>query len=452
VFWWAADWIPAAGLRSNWDNQTLFDFNGKVLPALSVLGGLSSTAGMTPPPAPANFRVTAAAIDSITLNWNASYSADKYALYRASAEEGPWDTPVDETVTETTYADRNLTPGTTYYYQVKAHNGHGWGSPSAVNGTTRALTAPAGFRISEYDTDSISLAWDTVAGATGYKIYHAGPAAGAPAESAYIQLGGDLGAGVTGYPHTGLGSGEIHYYKISALFGSRGEGPKSAPVNATTGTPPPAYATVNMGTGTLDADFTDGTKAAWSTDSLLSVGYSIAGLYVANDTTNLYVALDFGSNPPGGYTYDRLIVLIDNTSSSTGNADTSTKVAQTQSFESGSSLEGYVMQRMNSTVSGTTNVACNVTAWTGGDADPWVWKPAAPSGATTVKFSIPLANIAGATAGNILKVFAAFSQGWENGTNIRVGDIIPSAAASGTSKDDAAITIDMTQALAYTVK
>ena len=35
-FWWAADWIPIAGLRGNWDNQTLFDFNGKALPALRV--------------------------------------------------------------------------------------------------------------------------------------------------------------------------------------------------------------------------------------------------------------------------------------------------------------------------------------------------------------------------------------------------------------------------------
>ncbi|MDR2070830.1 MAG: glycosyl hydrolase 53 family protein, partial [Treponema sp.] len=208
VFWWAGDWIPATGLRSNWDNQTLFDFNGKALPALSVLGGLSSTAGMTPPPAPANFRVTAAAIDSITLNWDASYSADKYALYRASAQEGPWDTPVDETVTETAYADRNLTPGTTYYYQVKAHNEHGWGSPSAVNGTPRALTVPANFRAAPVDNSSISLAWDTVADATGYKIYHAGPAAGAPAENAYIQLGGDLGAGVTGYPQPDWAVGE----------------------------------------------------------------------------------------------------------------------------------------------------------------------------------------------------------------------------------------------------
>jgi len=35
-FWWAAEWISFPGLRSNWDNQTLFDLDGKALPALRV--------------------------------------------------------------------------------------------------------------------------------------------------------------------------------------------------------------------------------------------------------------------------------------------------------------------------------------------------------------------------------------------------------------------------------
>jgi len=38
IFWWAGDWISYPGLRSNWDNQTLFDLDGKALPALKVFG------------------------------------------------------------------------------------------------------------------------------------------------------------------------------------------------------------------------------------------------------------------------------------------------------------------------------------------------------------------------------------------------------------------------------
>ncbi|MDR0644925.1 MAG: glycosyl hydrolase 53 family protein [Treponema sp.] len=456
VFWWGADWIPATGLRSNWDNQTLFDFNGKALPALSVLGGLSSTAGITPPLVPANFHATSTTIDSVTLAWNASYSADKYALYRASSAEGPWDTPVADNITETTYADTDLTPGTTYYYQVKAHNEHGWGDPGTLTESTKALTAPAGFRVNTVNTDSISLDWNTVADATAYKIYHTGPVESEPTENDYTQLVSDLGSGNTGYDHAGLGSGETHYYKICAVFGNHGEGPVSAAVYATTGThPAPDYATVDMASGTLDADFNDPNKAAWSATSLSpNTNYDIVTLYAANDADNLYVALYFDGNSPGGYTYDRLIVMIDNTSSNNGNANTGTKVAQNQTLETGTSLEGYVMQRMNSSVSGTTGVASNVTSWTGGDESAnWLYTPGTPSGAAVVKFSIPLANIGSAVSGNVLRIFAAFSQGWSNGSDIRVGDIIPSTAITlGGTVDSASITIDMSQALSYTVK
>jgi fibronectin type 3 domain-containing protein len=458
VFWWAGDWIPATGLRSNWDNQTLFDFNGKALPALSVLGGLSSTAGTIPPQAPGNLRLTSATIDSITLAWDASYGADKYAVYRAGAAEGPW-TALDETVTGTTYADTGLVPGTAYYYQAKAHNEHGWGSPAELTAQTPAPAAPANFRVTGSTGTSISLAWDARDSATGYKIYHA-QSATEPADTAYTLLPGNIAAGTTTYEHTSLGSSETHYYKISALFGSHGEGPRSGAINAATGAPPPSYATVDMATGTLDADFTNSSKAAWvnaAGDSLApsnSANYDIKGLYVANDANNLYIALDFDGSRPSGYTYDRLIVMIDNTASSAGSANTAVNAAQTQNLADGTSIEAYAMQRMTTTVTGTVGVAGNVSSWAGGDeAANWLYTPGSPAGAAVIKFSIPLAAIAGSASGTQLRVFAAFSQGWSTGSNIVVGDLIPAAAVTtGGTVDSGTIIIDMSQALAYTVK
>ncbi|MCL2880282.1 MAG: arabinogalactan endo-1,4-beta-galactosidase [Treponema sp.] len=38
IFYWAGDWISYPGLLSNWDNQSLFDLDGKALPALRVFG------------------------------------------------------------------------------------------------------------------------------------------------------------------------------------------------------------------------------------------------------------------------------------------------------------------------------------------------------------------------------------------------------------------------------
>ncbi|MFZ2988638.1 glycosyl hydrolase 53 family protein, partial [Ideonella sp.] len=46
VFWWAPEWlaVPGAGWRTGdgngWENQALFDFNGRALPSLSAFGRL----------------------------------------------------------------------------------------------------------------------------------------------------------------------------------------------------------------------------------------------------------------------------------------------------------------------------------------------------------------------------------------------------------------------------
>ncbi|MDR1470713.1 MAG: glycosyl hydrolase 53 family protein [Spirochaetaceae bacterium] len=458
VFWWAADWIPAPGLKSNWDNQTLFDFNGKALPALAVLGGL--TYSPAPPLAPGNLHTTATTIDTVALAWNTSATADTYAVYRADSASGPWTTPINDTITGTTYTDNDasLEPGTPYYYQVKAHNGHGWGNPSTtLTASTLALTAPASFQVSTYDTYSITLGWTAVSGATAYKIYHA-QSPDTPADNAYSALSGadNLASGTTTYTHDSLSSSETHWYKISAVYGAHGEGPLSVAVSATTGAPPPppAYATVAMNSGTLDADFSNSGKAASSTTSLspsTTPNYDIAGLYVANNATNLYVAVDFGSNQPSGYKNDRLVVLIDNTASSAGGV-TDIKVATTQTLTDSPSIEAYAQRIMKeSSVTGTTGIACNVTAWTGGtSAESWLYTPGTPSGATVVKFSIPLANIGNVASGNVLRVFAAFSEGWDSG-EIVVGDIIPSTGGT-VENSNKTITLDMAQALSYTVK
>jgi hypothetical protein len=462
VFWWAADWIPAAGLKSNWDNQTLFDFNGKALPALSVLGGLPG-AGNAPPGKPKNLRSTAADLNSISLAWDAVYGADKYALYRASDETGPWDTPLDDELTAAAYSDTNLTPGTTYYYRVNAHNAHGWGNMSNVlTKATNALTPPAGFGVTGTDSVSITLGWTAVTGVTAYKIYHAGPAADEPDASTFSILTGadNIAQSTTTFTHNGLTGGDKHWYRITAVYGLLGESPRSAAISGTVGAASPAYASINMNTGTLDTDFQDSAKAASSTVSLSpsnSANYDIQGLYAANDATNLYIALDFGAAPPSGYGNDRIIVYIDNAGSTAGGVSPSagasaspSNIAQTQTLNN-ASLEAFAQQIMNSSVTGTSGIATNATSWTM-DSGTWLYSPDTPAGATVIKFSIPLANIGGAAAGNVLKVFGAFSQGWSNGTNIVVGDVIPSSAASGASVDGNSITIDMDQALNYTVK
>ena len=36
VFYWGGDWIPCDNVPDTWENQALFDFDGKALPALEA--------------------------------------------------------------------------------------------------------------------------------------------------------------------------------------------------------------------------------------------------------------------------------------------------------------------------------------------------------------------------------------------------------------------------------
>ncbi|MDR2478292.1 MAG: glycosyl hydrolase 53 family protein [Treponema sp.] len=472
VFWWGGDWIPAPGLKSNWDNQTVFDFYGKPLPVLSVFG-ITNVEG--PPPKPAGLRVNNSTLDTISLVWNTANpnaGVDVYALYRLDSAEGEWNLLADN-LTVANYDDENLTPGTTYYYQLKAHNSFGWGNPgNALQAVTVAKTAPAGFIVTAVAADSITLNWQTLAHTTGYTIYHAGPLASTPNDGDYTALSGaeNINFATTTFTHSGLSSGDTHWYKISAQFvDGHGEGPQSAAVSATAEAIILEQATISMATGTLDADFMAISKAAWSTDSITPTvtdtnnpNYDIAGLYVANDATNLYIAVDFGTNQPAAYEYDRIVVLIDNTSSSTGGV--TNKVVATQTLQNGT-IEAFAQRIFRDTRGGFTSTTGGVinasAAWTGGNSAPWLWKPPSPSNPTVIKFSIPLANI-GVVSGDVIKVFAACSQGLSNGSNLSLGDFIPAAAVSsgGSPVTDVTIggsaintaAIDMNAALSFTVR
>ncbi len=93
-------------------------------------------------------------------------------------------------------------------------------------------TAPAGFRVvSVTGGDNVNLAWDAVAGATGYTIAY-GPASGS---LPYRQgaAAGDTSATVAG---VGAGSAGSHYFEIQALPGGPWSGAVEASTTATTST------------------------------------------------------------------------------------------------------------------------------------------------------------------------------------------------------------------------
>lgn len=189
-------------------------------------GGQSSTLS-----APTGFSLTQTS-SAIKLSWNQVSGAIGYAIYRAL--------PSDDTYTylnainATSYTDTDVESGQTYYYAVGAvnedyqvgelaedhitFNGSGGGgeTPTAP-ATPSGLTATAG-------TSSISLSWNSVSGATSYKVYRATSASGNYSERDNV--------GNTSYTDYDVTKGTTYYYKVTALNSAGAESAKSSAVSA----------------------------------------------------------------------------------------------------------------------------------------------------------------------------------------------------------------------------
>ncbi|MCL2880283.1 MAG: glycosyl hydrolase 53 family protein, partial [Treponema sp.] len=236
VMWWGADWIalpPGSGLKTNAEMCALFEStgfartNGKVLPALRVLGGIVGADRAKPGIVTGLAAVVVG--NTVTLNWTAVNSAiaSKYELDRATARDGPW-TTISDTLTGGSYSDNGLADNAAYYYRVRAYNTNGWGAfcdPVEAETQVFQYTVPTGLRAASTTASSVTMVWNSAAGASSYRLYGAksspGPGSAAePGDSAFALLA-ETGAATT-YTHSGLANGDTWWYKVSAVFVNHG--------------------------------------------------------------------------------------------------------------------------------------------------------------------------------------------------------------------------------------
>jgi fibronectin type 3 domain-containing protein len=230
--------------------------------------------------------VTAAPLSasSIQITWLSPSGTDKpsgYTIYRSTVASGTF--PSIANTSNLTYTDTGLNPSTTYYYFVKAYNSYGDGSVSSTaSATTTAASsgggggsgaskpsAPTGVTATRQSASNVYITWNSVSGATSYKIYWSYTASGT-----YSYAGTTTS---TNYTDSGWGASESGYIKVSAV-NSAGEGVLSSyasfPAYSSGGdgggsTWPPTVANTFDGTGvtTTTAQVFDGTLS--STSSVL---------------------------------------------------------------------------------------------------------------------------------------------------------------------------------------
>jgi fibronectin type 3 domain-containing protein len=194
---------------------------------------------------------------SIALRWNSVFEAAGYYVYRSLDTYGTF--TLVGTTSSTSYTDSAVAANTTYYYTVSAFNSAGESPQSsyasaatgnAVGGSI--LSAPTGLTgstssisIIEYtigqvtqpsqpmqpsqpisSTHTITLSWNSVSGATGYRVYRSLSASGT-----YSLVGTTSSAS---YTDSGVVGNTAYYYTVSA-FNSTGESPQSSSITITTG-------------------------------------------------------------------------------------------------------------------------------------------------------------------------------------------------------------------------
>jgi fibronectin type 3 domain-containing protein len=213
---------------------TGFTGNGGFLggAVLQINGSLVNAQGSNTPPG-------SLPLVSITGNGNVQYDSktiastytvlvaasapSSYLVERSTQSGGPY-TQVGSPTT-TSFADTNLSPGTTYFYVVQAQNAAGASPDSSQVSAITIPSTPIGVSAATASQTEIDVTWTPSAGATSYVVSR-GAGAGGP----YSPVGTSSG---TTFNDTGLAAGTTYYYVVQASD-SGGTSPDSADASATT--------------------------------------------------------------------------------------------------------------------------------------------------------------------------------------------------------------------------
>jgi hypothetical protein len=241
IFWWGADIIAlnnlplsrinvngyvddGRGYRSDSEMGTIFGStdsyatSGYALPVIKILGGMRG-ANVTKPGKMLGMTAASTA-GSITLTWPRVHSAIAASYDIERSEDLTTWTPVNSptgsnTVGDATYTDSGLTGGTLYYYRIRAvnSNGNGTWSDSVPMNTTGFI--PENLRRTAATIDTVTLGWNTLAGATKYEVRR-----GTSASGPWTMLD-DTVTGIT-YTDNGLTPATSYWYQVRAFDTSWG--------------------------------------------------------------------------------------------------------------------------------------------------------------------------------------------------------------------------------------
>lgn len=222
---------------------------------------LKSYNTITPPTAPqaaSNLTATADGYTQINLGWQYGGSLPiTFEIYRSTAETGPF-TLVASIVSTSSFSDKNLIPGTTYYYKLRSVNSNAASSYTAVASATTQLdteapTQPLNLTIASSTFTTTSLVWSASTDnikVTGYEIWANNVLIGTTA--------------IPGFMATDLLPNTTYTYYVVAVDANNNKSVASNTVSRTTSNPDVYYSksSGNLNAASTWGKGTDGSGAA----------------------------------------------------------------------------------------------------------------------------------------------------------------------------------------------
>ena len=158
-------WYAVQGVNADDRTSKSYDDNG-----------VSATA-LYPIPADVELTAATATPDGITVTWKTAANAASYNVLRKTAG-AEW-TVLANNVTAAAYTDKDVLPGTMYWYTVKGVNSDGTEGGYNDNGVsaTALYPIPADVKMSNavVSGNTIVVTWEKAAGAATYNVYRKGP-------------------------------------------------------------------------------------------------------------------------------------------------------------------------------------------------------------------------------------------------------------------------------------
>jgi len=160
--------------------------------------------------------------DRIRVTWSAAVGASHYELYRSDIPGADFLRIAQ--VSTTSYDDRAIVLGRTYYYRVKACNSYGCSDFSETDAGFAAASVPGAPQNVEASdgtySDRVRITWSPVPGANHYEVHRA------TARDGTYELIGETTT--TTYDDTAVTVGTTYWYKVRA-WNVLGYGPFSEP-------------------------------------------------------------------------------------------------------------------------------------------------------------------------------------------------------------------------------